>query len=280
MNQAVADSLDSVTAELTYTVDTGEKQVNESYGPGNIYQRSNGTYEPHQVAIRDGRPLAGRLSLDGNGFIFVKRQSAVRDFFDKEHVKAAYYPELERLVCEVSGASRALVFDHTVRSGDEGEREQKLVREPVLYVHNDYTDASGPRRVRELLPLLAPDMDVEQALQKRFAIIQVWRPIRPVLESPLAIADSTTLDMKDLIPVERRYPDRVGETYRLQYNPAHRWFYFPHMQPDEAIVFKVFETEKDGRARFTPHSAFKDPTSPPGAPHRRSIEARLFAFFS
>jgi hypothetical protein len=268
----------AVEAELGYTVDTGEKQVNESYGPGNIYQRTNGTYEHKRVPIRDARQAKG-LSLEENGFTFVRRPSAVRDFFDKAQVTSVYYPELERLVCEVSGAKRAVVFDHTVRSGNEEEREQKLVREPVLYVHNDYTEASGPRRVRELLPTLAPDIDADKALAGRFAIIQVWRPIREVLSNPLAIADSKSLDPADLLPVERRYPDRVGETYRLKYNPAHRWYYFPRMQPEEAIVFKVYESVKDGRARFTPHSAFKDPDSPADAPHRQSIEARLFAFF-
>jgi hypothetical protein len=35
----------------------------------------------------------------------------------------------------------------------------------------------------------------------------------------------------------------------------------------------------DGRARFTAHSAFDDPTTPAGAPDRESIEMRTFAFF-
>lgn len=276
MSEALAEA---VTAELTYTLDNGQPQVNESYGPGNIYQRTNGTYEQKATRIENGRPLASGFRLEDNGFTFVRRASMVRDFFDKAHVAAVYYPELIALVRELSGAKRAVVFDHTVRSGDEGEREQRLVREPVLYVHNDYTEWSGPNRARELLPALAPDMDVEQALDGRFAIIQVWRPIREVLENPLAIADSRSLHEGDLVTVERRYPDRVGQTYRLKHNPAHRWYYFPRMQPEEAIVFTVYDSARDGRARFTPHTAFKDPSSPPGAPHRQSIEARLFAFF-
>ena len=85
---------------------------------------------------------------------------------------------------------------------------------------------------------------------------------------------------RDLIPAERRYPNRVGETYRVRYNPEHRWFYFPRMRRDEALVFKVFDSAKDGRARFTAHSSFVDPTTPPGAPARQSIEARTLAFFA
>src|SRR5207249_3812407 len=78
---------------------------------------------------------------------------------------------------------------------------------------------------------------------------------------------------------ERRYPHRVGQTYRLKYNSNHRWFYFPEMRRDEALVFKVYDSEKDGRARFTPHTSFEDPASPPNAPPRQSIEVRAFAFF-
>ena len=79
---------------------------------------------------------------------------------------------------------------------------------------------------------------------------------------------------------ERRYPHRVGQTYRLKYNANHRWFYFPEMRREEALVFKVYDSEKDGRARFTPHTSFVDSGSPPHAPARQSIEVRAFAFFS
>ncbi|MGZ8265385.1 MAG: CmcJ/NvfI family oxidoreductase, partial [Burkholderiales bacterium] len=83
----------------------------------------------------------------------------------------------------------------------------------------------------------------------------------------------------DLLAAERRYPHRVGETYQVRYNPEHRWFYFSGMQRDEALVFKVYDSEKDGRARFTAHTSFENPTTPADAPPRQSIEARAFAFY-
>jgi len=167
------------------------------------------------------------------------------------------------------------VFDHTLRSGDEAEREAKLVREPVLSAHNDYTEWSGPQRVREVM-----GDEAERLLRRRFAIIQVWRAIRkPIQANPLAILDSRSLVPEDLLVAERRYPHRVGQTYRLKYNPGHRWFYFPEMRRDEALVFKVFDSETDGRARFTPHTSFVDPATPPGSAPRQSIEARTLAFF-
>ena len=260
-------------AEIMYTVDTGEKLVNETFGPNNIRRRSTGAHEAKKVTIENGRALA--LSLDGNGFVLARHPTAMRDFFDAEEIRSVYVPEMERLVRELSGATRAVMFDHTLRSGDEGEREARLIREPVLNAHNDYTEWSGPQRVRDVLP-----QEAEGLLKKRFAIIQVWRAInRPIRANPLALADASSVAPGDLLVSERRYPNRVGQTYRLKYNPAHRWIYFPELARDEAIVFKVYDSATDGRARFTPHTSFADPATPAGAPPRQSIEARLLAFF-
>ena len=44
-------------------------------------------------------------------------------------------------------------------------------------------------------------------------------------------------------------------------------------------MFKVYDSRKDGRARWTAHTAFDDPTTPPNARPRESIEIRTLAFF-
>ena len=265
-----------MTVGIPYTVDTGEKLVNETFGPNNIRRRRTGSHELMPMAVSNGRLLAGRLSLEQQGFVLVEHKTKVADFFDAEQLKSVYYPEVEQLIKQESGAARVAIFDHTLRSGDEAEREEKLIREPVLSAHNDYTEWSGPNRVREFLP-----DEAEALLARRFAIIQVWRAInQPTQSNPLVVADAKSVAMEDLIVAERRYPHRVGQTYRLKYNSNHRWFYFPQMRRDEALVFKVFDSEKDGRARFTPHTSFADPTSPPNAPRRQSIEVRAFAFFA
>ena len=270
---AVAEAL---TAEIPYTVDTGEKLVNETYGPNNIRRRKTGTVDPRRMSIHNGRLFAHELALERSGFVLVEHKTAVKDFFDKQQLESVYYPEVEQLIKATSGAARVVLFDHTLRSGDETEREARLVREPVLSAHNDYTEWSGPQRVRDLLP-----DEAEALLKRRFAIIQVWRAInQPIQSNPLAVADARSVAPEDLIVAERRYPNRVGQTYRLKHNAAHRWFYFPEMRRDEALVFKVYDSAQDGRARFTPHTSFDDPRSPPGAPPRQSIEARALAFFS
>jgi ribosomal protein L34 len=267
--------LETVTVDIPYTTDTGEKLVNETFGPNNIRRSRTGSDDRKRMTVNNGRLLADRLSLDENGFVFVAHPTKVVDFFDGDQLRSVYYPEVEQLIKQISGASRVAIFDHTLRSGDESEREEKLIREPVLSAHNDYTEWSGPNRVREFLP-----DEADELLKRRFAIIQVWRAInQPIQANPLALADAKSVAMEDLLVAERRYPHRVGQTYRLKYNPNHRWFYFPEMRRDEALVFKVFDSEKDGRARFTPHTSFADPNSPPNAPARQSIEVRAFAFF-
>jgi hypothetical protein len=264
----------AVTVGIPYTVDNGEILVNESFGPKNIHGRRSGAVELKTMTLLNGRALGERLSLDEQGFVFVEHKTQVKDFFDENQLRTVYYPEIEELIRSQSGASRVVIFDHALRSGDEAEREEKLVRNPVLQAHNDYTEWSGPNRLREILP-----DEADELLKHRFAIIQVWRAInRPIQSNPLALADARSIAFEDLMVAERRYPHRVGQTYRLKYNPDHRWIYFPEMRRDEAIVFKVYDSDKN-RARFTAHTSFEDPATPPGAPPRQSIEMRAFAFF-
>ena len=260
--------VEAVTVDIPYTPDTGEKLVNETFGPNNIRRRKTGADELKSMTVHNGRLLLDRLSLDKQGFVFVEHKTKVADFFDPEQLQLVYYPEVEQLIKTASGAARVVIFDNVLRSGDQNEREAKLIREPVLSAHNDYTEWSGPNRLREVLP-----DEAESFLERRFAIIQVWRAInQPIQSNPLAVADAKSVALDDFMIAERRYPHRVGQTYRLKYNPKHQWFYFPQMRRDEALVFKVYDSQTDGRARFTPHTSFKDPRHPAkrsGAPEHR-----------
>ena len=261
--------------DIPYTAETGEKLVNETFGPGDINRYKTGAIEARSMPMADGRAHASELSLEGCGFVLVDHKTQVKDFFDSTELQTVYYAEVEALIKQQAGASRVVIFDHTLRSGDDAERQAKLIREPVISAHNDYTEWSGPQRVRDLLPA-----EADTLITKRFAIIQVWRAInQPIQSNPLAVADARSVTFEDLLIAERRYPNRVGQTYRLRYNAAHRWFYFPQMRRDEALVFKVYDSEKDGRSRFTPHTAITDPATPPGAPARQSIEVRALVFF-
>jgi hypothetical protein len=266
---------DTIEATLNYIVDDGSKVFTIVASPGGSDTRSGGTPDPRRVVIHNGRPHTGDFALERNGFRFVGHNTKMTDFFNEDEIKRVYYPEMVELVKAESGAKRVVVFDHTLRTADDELREAKQIREVVRRVHNDYTEWSAPQRVRDILPDEAEDL-----LQRRFAVIQVWRPIRhPVETYPLAMADARTLAPTDMIISERRAPGRIGQTYAIKYNPAHKWYWFPRMRREEAYVFKVFDSMKDGRARWTAHTAFEDPTTPPHARPRESIEIRTLAFF-
>jgi hypothetical protein len=268
------EAIPQVSATLNYLINNGVKVFTEASGSGAPDKRG-GTVDPHQVVIRNGRLAENDFELEREGYRFVRHDTKVADFFNEAEVRSVYYAEMEALVKAETGASRVVIFDHTLRTADDAVREALKIREVVPRVHNDYTEWSGPQRVRDLLPDEADDL-----LRRRFAIVQVWRPIRHPVESfPLAVCDARTISEADLVISERRYPDRVGQTYAISYNPKHKWFWFPRMRREEAIVFKVYDSLKDGRARWTGHTAFEDPTSPPNARPRESIEIRTLAFF-
>ena len=266
---------DTVQATLNYVVSNGEKLFTQTGGPGSLDVRTGGTPDPRPVAMHNGRPHVKEFALERDGFRFVRHDTRMKDFFDEAEVRSTYYREMEELIKAESGAKRVVVFDHTLRTADDELREKQKIREVVRRVHNDYTEWSGPQRVHDVLP-----DEADKLLERRFAIIQVWRPIRhPVESTPLAIADARSVAFDDFVISERRYPNRIGQTYAITYNPAHQWYWFPRMRRDEALVFKVYDSAKDGRARWTAHTAFDDPTSPANARPRESIEIRTLAFF-
>lgn len=276
MSQPATAAPQTVThAGLNYIVDNGIKPVNETGGQDGLMRKTTGMFSRHVVPIHDARADRASHSLDTSGFLLADHPTQMRDFFDTSELKSVYYKEMEALIAAQSGARRVHIFDHTLRSGDEADRAARKIREPVKSVHNDYTAWSGPQRVRDILP-----EEAEALIARRFAIVQVWRAInKPIARDPLCIADARSLAPKDFIAAERRFPDRVGEIYQFVYNPAHRWHWFSNMRRDEALVFKVYDSEEDGRARWGAHTSFEDPATPANAPPRESIEIRAFAFY-
>src|SRR5260370_3935783 len=266
---------DQIEATLNYIVDDGSKVFTIVAGPGGQDVRSGGTPDPRRVTIHNGRLHEKNFGLERHGFRFLRHDTKVKEFYDEDEIRRVYYPEMEALIKAESGAKRVVVFDHTLRTADDELRQSKKIREVVRRVHNDYTEWSAPQRVRDIVPDEAEDL-----LKRRFAVIQVWRPIRhPVETYPLAMADARTLAPTDMIVSERRAPGRIGQTYAIKYNPANKWYWFPRMRREDAYVFKVFDSMTDGRARWTAHTAFEDPTTPPHARPRESIEIRTMAFF-
>ena len=277
MDIQAIERLPRVAAGLRYLEPMAEKPRSLEYEPPPGVPRTTAVYREHTVEIRNVRPVASMLSLEREGFQLLTAPTTVRNFDDEGAVRTRYYAETISLLEDLTGASRVVVFDHTIRRRVPGatDRSTGIPRQPVPRVHNDYTVKSGPQRVRDLL-----GDEADGLLQKRFSVINVWRPIRgPIQDSPLAVSDARSIHDDDLVATDLIYPDRTGEIYYVKFNPRHKWFYAPAMHDDEIILIKCYDSLDDGRARFVPHSAFLDPTTPAGAPPRESIELRTLVFY-
>ena len=219
--------------------------------------------ETHSVPISDMREIAETLSVDREGFELLRHATAVEDLYDDDAVKQVYYPEIEALLRRRFGAGQVVIFDVTRRSDDgTGAQNPDGRRGPASRLHVDYTAKSGPQRAKDILG----EKEVARLTASGARIIQinVWRPIRgPVERSPLALADASTVA-------------RVGEIYNLAHAPGQRWYSASRMTEDEVLLIKGWDSLDDGRARFTPHSAFNFPETREGAPARESIEVRTF----
>lgn len=272
-----AEALDKVRATMNYTVDNGVPPDYYFYEPGPSVKLNPPGTDVREVDIHNAWPIADRLSLDVEGFELHPFTAPFTDFDDEAAVKSRFYEQVIAFVKASTGARRVLVFDHTIRKRLSSDlKAQTTVQRPaVMLVHSDYTVKSGPQRVRDLLP-----EEAEGLLKRRVAFYNVWKPLyRRVEELPLAMCDATSHDDGDMLVMELKYRERTGEIYVMRHSPRHRWMYFPHMEPEQALLLKTYDSETDGRCRFMGHSAFEDPTTPPGAMKRESIEVRTMAFF-
>jgi hypothetical protein len=269
-----------VYATFNYTKDLDkptELYFYESNASKDIHEPGD---DPHQMVVTNGWYRASSFSVDREGFSLHDFNTNYEQWEDDEGVRAAFYPEIVDLLKKKTGAKRILVFDHTIRTNanankpltDETKTSQ---RTPVMLVHCDYTAESGPIRVRQLLKDEAEDL-----LSRRVAFLNVWKPIRRMVEErPLAMCDTTSTSPQDFFKLHLHYRDRDGENYVMRYSSQHKWWYFPKMRPDQVIFLKTYDSETDGVARFVGHTAFEDPESPKDAPTRESIEIRTIAFF-
>lgn len=268
------------TGGLDYLHDSAGTPFNYMYPPPDGEPWENCSYRTHTVDIVDARPAAQHFLLHRHGFELREVPTRLDDFTDDALIRARYYPEVEAIAREAAGGVRALCFDHQIRRRNRDEQQLTFGRQnaqasAVGRVHNDYSEASGLRR----LALVLTD-DAVCARVRRYAVVNVWRPlIEPVIDAPLALCDARSVMVQDLVAAEIRYPGRSGEIYVLKHAPQHRWHYFPHMTKREVLVFKQYDSQASGVSRFTPHAAFLDPAAPADAPLRASIEARCLVLF-
>lgn len=269
-------------AGLNYLKPTTERPYSYVCEPPPGMPWENCEYDLHQTLIADARQASERPCLEREGFALWDAPTTVTDFLDQEAVKAIYYREAAELALAATGARQAHVFDHLVRRREVGRSALSFGRGSSAgmaaangRIHNDYTEASGRRR----LALVIGDAQAA-ARVGRYGIVNIWRSIKgPVLDTPLAVCDACTVSAGDLVESEVRYPRRTGEIYVARHSQRHRWSYLPEMDRHEALVFKQYDSQLSGVARFTLHTAFDLPEIPTDAPLRESIELRCLVVY-
>lgn len=247
--------------------------------PPDLPQR-NFSDSPHLIPLTDIRGIESRFSLDHDAFAAISSvaPSAETSFTSPDSITTNYYPEITALLLSaIPGATRVVIFDHTIRRASP-----TASRAPVQRVHIDQTPLSAAKRVERHLP---PD-EAAELLKGRYRIVNVWRSLNkePVESFPLAFASSATLANGDVVPVEHRYNTGYkGQTAAIKYGEGQRWFYWSGMTGDERLLLECFDSEalKEGtevKGGRVAHTAFDDPRTRQGAVPRESIEVRALVF--
>ena len=233
-------------------------------------------FEQRNVAVGNARELPVAPELDREGFTLVRSPSGVADFASLDQAMSDYVPRLEALVRELTGATKVVAIRMPFVRRNKRPRgpDSGAASGPIRFAHGDFVGGSfwphalatlGPRR------------------PGRYAVYNVWRVLSPPpQDAPLALCD-----LGSISPGDRRLAEAINDPpgepatsepfALLRNNPRQRWYYYPDMDPDEALVFKSFDTASKGSG--VPHAAFDDPRCPAGTRCRESIDVRVFAYF-
>lgn len=172
------------------------------------------------------------------------------------------------------GVKRVVVANHKTRYGDRADHPGQ----PCHKVHFDSSIPYAHRLVREFFPA-----EAEELYKSRVVMVNVWRPLGPVLRDPLCVGEAHSVPPEDEVTITIQHSTDESipkmETNEVRHGEGHRWFYKSGMGPDDVLVFKTFDSKTDGRARRVAHSAFPETPNEEKAPGRRSIELRAFVLY-
>ncbi|KAL2219393.1 hypothetical protein M432DRAFT_350301 [Thermoascus aurantiacus ATCC 26904] len=267
-----------MSADLVYfkrdsrPMDTVDWQNAESKAKHDQMVKEN--EEAKSVVIQDIRGEEQKYTLDVHGFQYVRHEiTGVSNWSDEAQIKEIVIPETEKLVREITGASKTVVLTHRVRCYAHDERAHANNQAPAHSVHTDFSPV-GARHIIE--SVIKDENERERLLRGRVQIINVWRPLKTVHRDPLAVCDYRTVDQEgDFAPIKMIFPHDWAEMTRVRYNEAHKWYYLHEQRPDEPLLFKQYDS-KSGKETL-PHSAFVIPETEHLEP-RESIEIKMCAF--
>ncbi len=220
-----------------------------------------------QIRVHDARSLRQAPSIEREGFQLAEAPTQL-DFNDLDQLTKRYYEHCARLVRDATGCLAARAMQHEFRAGKV--IGPAGVGRYAVVVHADFT------------PFFEDFADVPEG--RHFAVFNVWRgtnPDREIESMPLALCDLTTVARDDIVYADclrRTEPRTRLIDCRLIHDTGQSWYYFPRMTPNEALIFKQYDSrQEDAGLRGVFHTAFRDPTARKGAPLRESVEVRVLA---
>ena len=292
----IEDQVRTVQAEINYLLPGPD--INRRFVSAGV-EVNTGSYGPFPVTIRDGREIRDHFTLDRQGFVLADAPTAVRDFYDREHVDSIYPNEVRDAIMGLTGASFVAPMGWMIRnSGDIGKFQKKDagpyvhaggVQPPAGEAHIDTEPGRAPAAAEALYRRVRPDGPGYH----RFIYSSFWRTFTdPPQDCPLALCDQRSVGDDEGTPNVLHVVDKIPEGDAMfapmddaskpaaaifRYNPNHRWWYFSNMVKDEALLLKFHDSDHSVAWR-TPHTAFWDPSFA-DRKVRASIECRSIAFF-
>jgi len=267
-----------VATTLNYWDDPGDgsRPTPIFLGKGGVVNKR--PHRPCAFVVTDVTGDEDKYSLDTNGFQYCRHESAEKGFTDDEAIRSVYYEECEKLLKDVTGASRVHIFNHKVRRGPTqwhhlGLHGNNIAnRGPVTRTHVDQSYDGAELRLRWEFSAEAAEL-----LQRRYQIINIWRPIETILKDPIAVADASSVPDSDLVAADMIEGDFKGESWVVRHRADHRWHFKYRMTPADVLLIKCFDSDTT-LARRALHSAFEDPAYRHEA-SRQSIEVRCLVFY-
>jgi hypothetical protein len=273
-----------VQSMIDYLVPTS--RINRRFwAPGREF--NTGVYAAHAVTIRNAR-RSGPFTLDAHGFCLGQHHTDISDWHNQYTADSAYAAQVAQVAMRLSGADFVVPMGGMMRSAAQ---TSATVQPPAAEAHVDFTQSCAGRIAERLYRGACP----AGPGYHRFIAFSLWRALSPPPQDmPLALCEggsvqddegthNTKVDVDEIPTGDALYAPIEGEEHMaaatiFHYSPAHRWWYFPDMQPDEVVLIKFYDSDHS-KAWRCPHTAFRD-TSRPDARPRRSMEFRGMAYFS
>ncbi|OAQ60213.1 hypothetical protein VFPPC_10642 [Pochonia chlamydosporia 170] len=270
------DTVARTTSFLQYFADT-ERYIHEKpYAskipplvPNQAQLNFGGQY--HQVVITDIAGHETLFSLDKDGFQFVPDVYHGPMFIEDLQT---YINTMSNWLTTHLDCSEVFVFDFALRHEHSRALGIKGFVDVARRVHCDQTPRSAIGRIK-----LHMGMRADELLRGRCRLINIWRPLVPVVESyPLAACSFTSVTAQDFVPVDVIFPHYAEEAFEIIASKRHRWYYRSKMTWKDVALLKIYDNNQEDRVAYcAPHTGFRDPRSGSQIP-RSSIELRCLVF--